>query len=270
MEAIELIRKGEIGDLFQARAVCFKRRPSIGTKPDGPVPPGVDWDRFLGPAPMRPFNPNRFTYNWHWFWDTGNGDIGNQGVHQMDIALWGMAAGMPKWASSTGGKFAYNDQQETPNTQWASLGYDNAELVFEVRGLFTDGDGALEKRGKNCIGNVFYGTEGFLVLDDAGYQVYKGENNEKTHDVKASRDSDTSTHMENFAKAMRSRNHKELNAEVEIGVLAADLCHLANIAYRVGRRINWDPAKQKFVNDPEADKLITRDYRKPYVVPDKV
>ena len=120
-----------------AKGLCFKRRPSIGHADDSPVPPGVNWDMFLGPAPMRPFNALRFKYNWHWFWDTGNGDIGNQGVHEMDIARWGLGeVTWPKSVVSTGGKYVYTDDQETPNTQFATFDYGDKELQFEVRGIY--------------------------------------------------------------------------------------------------------------------------------------
>jgi predicted dehydrogenase len=142
--AIELLRQGAIGKLYMAKGLCYKRRRSIGRQPDGPVPPGVDYDLWLGPAPWRPFNPNRFHYNWHWFWDTGNGDIGNQGVHEMDIARWGLGKQtLPTVVHSTGGKFVYDDDQETPNTQIAEFDYGDCLLVFEVRGLLTTAKPAL-------------------------------------------------------------------------------------------------------------------------------
>jgi predicted dehydrogenase len=271
MKAMQLLQDGVIGKLYSAHAICYKRRRTIGTKPDGPVPPGVDWDKFLGPAPMRPFNENRFLYNWHWFWDTGNGDIGNQGVHEMDIARWGMGLGFPKAVYSGGGKFVYDDDQETPNTQIAMLDYGDAEIVFEVRGLITDQAGSLPITG-NCVGNLFYGADGFMAVDDGWFRVYKGEKREKVMEEVAERGgtSTTGLHMENFIKAVRSRNHKDLTADVEIGAISADLCHLANISYRMQRRLNWDDTKKQFVGDAEANKLLTREYRKPYVVPSKV
>ncbi len=144
IKAMQLLREGVIGKVYMAKGLCFKRRKSIGRAADGPVPLGVDWDKFLGPAPMRPFNPLRFTYNWHWFWDTGNGDIGNQGAHEMDIARWGLGKqGLPTAVVSTGGKFVYDDDQETPNTQIATFDYGDAELVFEVRGILTGGEGGM-------------------------------------------------------------------------------------------------------------------------------
>jgi predicted dehydrogenase len=270
IEAIAKLHDGVIGKLYQSKGICYKRRVSIGHKPDSPTPPGVNWDLFLGPAPMRPFNEVRFKYNWHWFWDTGNGDIGNQGVHEMDLARWALGVGMPTSVVSTGGKYVYDDDQETPNTQLARFDYGNAELIFDVHGLITDQAGALPFAGKNCVGNVFYGADGFMSLDDDGYQIYKGEKRELVANVKAGDKDTTALHMENFAKAVRSRNYKDLTADVEIGVISADLCHLANISYRLKKRLDFDPAAEKFRNDPDANKMLTRVYRKPYVVPETV
>src|SRR5579871_5024516 len=132
IRAMQSLHDGVIGKVYLAKGLCFKRRVSIGHKEDSPVPPGVNWDLFLGPAPLRPFNELRFKYNWHWFWDTGNGDIGNQGVHQIGICRWGL--GDPEWpksAVSMGGKYAYEDDQETPNTQLSSFDYGGGrEAVF--------------------------------------------------------------------------------------------------------------------------------------------
>ncbi|MCZ2076906.1 MAG: Gfo/Idh/MocA family oxidoreductase [Bryobacteraceae bacterium] len=271
IRAMQLLKEGVIGKVYLAKGLCYKRRPSIGHKPDGPVPPGVNWDLFLGPAPMRPFNENRFKYNWHWFWDTGNGDIGNQGVHEMDIARWGLGVAYPKSVVSFGGKYVYDDDQETPNTQYASFDYGGMQIDFEVRGIFTDGTQAMPRQGRNTVGDLFYGADGYMSVDGSGFQVYKGEKHEKVMDEKAERGvSSTMAHMDNFAKAIRSRNYKDLTADVELGVISADLCHLANIAYRVGRKLTFNAQAGQFVNDAAASKLLTRDYRKPYVVPDKV
>jgi len=270
MKAMQLLREGVIGKVYLSKGLCFKRRRSIGRKPDGPVPPGVDWDMFLGPAPLRAFNENRFKYNWHWFWDTGNGDIGNQGVHEMDIAIWGLGkTTLPTSVVSTGGKFAYDDDQETPNTQLATFDYGDSNLVFEVRGLFTGDEGGLRMRGGNCVGNLFYGTEGWMAVEGSSFQVYKGEKSELAMDEKGKGDG-TALHMQNFLDCIRSRKSEDLHAEISIGARAASLCHLANISYRLGRKLGFDPAAVKFTGDNEANRMLTRDYRKPYVVPEKV
>ena len=271
MKAMQLLQEGVIGKVYLAKGLCFKRRKSIGHKPDSQVPPGVDWDKFLGPAPMRAFNELRFKYNWHWFWDTGNGDIGNQGIHEMDIARWGLGKpGLPKSVVSTGGKYIYQDDQETPNTQIATFDYGDAELMFEVRGILTGSEGGLagNRTSANVIGDLFYGADGWMAVDGSGFQVYKGEKGEKVMDEKAG-DKDQ-PHFQNFLKAVKSRNQKELNADVAVGVMSANLVHLANASYRVGRKLAFDEKTLSFPGDKEATALLTRKYRAPYIVPEKV
>lgn len=272
IRAIKLLEQGAIGRVYMAKGLCFKRRKSIGRAADGPVPAGVDWDLFLGPAPMRPFNELRFKYNWHWFWDTGNGDIGNQGVHEMDVARWGLGVGMPNWVVSTGGKYVYQDDQETPNTQLATFDYGDKQIVFEVRGLMTGGEGGLGLPGGNIVGNLFYGSDGWMALDYEGFQVYKGEKSEKVMDEKAAQGGeDTAEHMRNFIAAVRADDPGKLTADVQVGAESAALCHLANISYRRGgRRLNFDAKTRRITNDGEADRLLTRDYRAPFQVPQKV
>ncbi len=270
VRAMKLLHDGVIGNVYMAKGLCFKRRKSIGRMPDLPTPPpGIDWDFFLGPAPMRPYNELRFKYNWHWFWDTGNGDIGNQGVHEMDIARWGLGVGLPKSVVSNGGKYAYDDMQETPNTQLATFDYGDKQIVFEVRGLLTGPEGGLQIRGGNTIGNLFYGTDGWMAVDSHGFQVYKGETSEKIMDEKAGGEIwDTKPHMSNFIAACRSRKHEDLHADIEAGTISAAMCHLANTSYRLGgRKLTFDAAKMQYVNDAEANRMLTRPYRKPYVVP---
>jgi predicted dehydrogenase len=275
MEAMQLLKEGVLGKIYLAKGLCYKRRKSIGKRADEPTPPGVNWDLFLGPAPLRPFNQLRFAYNWHWFWDTGNGDMGNQGVHEMDVARWGL--GLPnshmglKSVSGTGGKFQYDDDQETPNTQTCTFDYGDRQLVFETRGLVTGGEGGLQVRGGNTIGNLFYGVDGWMAVDGNGYTIYKGEKHEVVKEVKrVAGQSETGAHMDNFLAAVKSRNYKSLHAEIEIGAAAADLCHFGNIAYRAGRSLAWDNTKKEFSNAPDANKMMTREYRRPYVVPAKV
>src|SRR3954447_5821549 len=295
MKAMEAMHGGLIGNIYMAKGLCFKRRASIGHKPDGPTPPGVNWDLFLGPAPMRPFNPLRFKYNWHWFWDTGNGDIGNQGVHEMGVARWGL--GDPEWpktAYAQGGKYAYNDDQETPNTLMSSFNFGDREMIFEVRGLLTGAEGAAVQRAPRAsaagavapketapvskalpytrpmnvqVGNLFYGTEGWAAMAD-GFQAFKGEGNELIMEERPERASadGTTLHMENFLDACRSRNEKDLHDGIANAYLSASMCHLANISYRVGRKLTVE-AGPKFAGDAEATKMITREkYRAPYIV----
>ncbi len=273
IRAAELLQQGVIGQIYLAKALCFKRRKSIGHTPDVPVPAGVDWSLFLGPAQMKPYSENKFKYNWHWFWDTGNGDIGNQGVHEMDYALWGLGQpGLPRSVVSTGGKYIYNDDQETPNTQLATFDYGSREIVFEVRGLMTGTEGELRRLGNNITANLFYGSEGWMAVDPDGFQVFKGENNERVMDEKKMEKESYASppHFANFVAAVRARDPKVLHAPVEVGVMAANLCHLANISYRVGRRLTVDPMTWRFPGDEAENALLTRNYRSPFVVPENV
>jgi hypothetical protein len=170
-----------------------------------------------------------------------------------------------------GGKLMYDDDQETPNTQMATFDWgDGVVGQFEVRGLLTGPEGNLSKRGANTIGNLFYGSDGWMNVDANGFQVYKGEDDQKVMDEKKAAEADTVPHMQNFVDAVKSRKYQDLHAEIEIGARAAALCHMANIAYRVNRRLQFDDAKRQFVSDGEANRMMTRDYRKPYVVPEKV
>jgi predicted dehydrogenase len=267
IRAVQLLQEGVIGQVYMAKGLCFKRRKSIGHTPNEPVPPGVDWDKFRGPAPMIPFSKNHFLYNWHWFWDTGNGDIGNQGVHEMDIARWGLGVGHPHSAVANGGKYVYNDDQETPNTLLARFDYGDKELVFEVRGLQTGSEGELTATSEgNTVGNLFYGSDGWMALDGDGYRIFKGDPAKLVQSVKSSNDSFAS-HIANFLSAMRTRRYQDLHADVEIGRVSADLCHLANISYRLGGQLEkFDPRTERFEN-AKANNLAHPPHRAPYVIP---
>jgi predicted dehydrogenase len=260
-DAIAFLRSGKLGQIYMAKGLCYKPRGSIGHQADSPVPKGVDYDIWTGPAPMRPFNANRFHYNWHWFWDTGNGDLGNQGIHQMDLARWGLGKNeLPKAVMSSGGRFGYTDDGQTPNTLQTSFEFDDCELQFEVRGLITNNEAQVK------IGDIFYGTEGILAITSyEAWQVFYGPKLEK-----GPSGSGSGNHFANFVKAVKARDHKLLNADIEQGHLSSAYCHLGNIAYRLGRKLHVNPSAESFINDSEADAMLTREYRAPFVVPTKV
>ncbi len=284
-KAMQLLREGVIGDVYMAKGLCFKPRESIGRQPDGPVPQGVHYDLWLGPAPYRPFNPNRFHYNWHWFWDYGCADIGNQGVHEMDVAFWGLGKyNLPARVFCTGGYFAFDSDQETPNTQLAVFEWEDGKILqFEVRGLYTNKEDDLK------IGNLFFGTEGWMRVNIAGFQTFMGRKNEPgpamdavvVSELKAIggpqgfheghfHSSSRIMHRANFIDAVRSGRMSDLNADILIGHKSTSLCHLANISYRLGRRLKFDAHGERFVDDKEADSYLTRNYRHPFVVPEAV
>jgi predicted dehydrogenase len=264
-EAMDHLRKGTIGEVYLARGLCYKRRDTIGKKPDGPTPKGVDYNLWLGPAPEHAFNPNRFHYNWHWMWDYGNGDIGNQGVHQMDLARWGLGVGLPKKVSGMAGMFLFDDDKEVPNTITTAFYYPDAGpkgrmLEFEVRPWHTND----EKGAK--IGNIFYGSEGYMVIDSySHYKIYLGDKGEPGPEGDKG-----GNHFENFIQAVRERKPEMLNAPIEEGHLTAALCHLGLVSARVGRSFNFDPEKETIIGDDEAAAYLTRKYRDPFVVPETV
>jgi predicted dehydrogenase len=264
-EAIQKLREGIIGEVYMAKGLCYKWRGSIG-RVDGPQQPpkSVHYDLWLGPAPFKLPMRRSFHYDWHWFWDYGNGDIGNQGVHQMDVARWGLGVGLPSVIHSSGGKFLFDDDKETPNCQIAVFQYpkENKILQFEVRHWITNHEGGFGKGADNEIGVIFYGSEGYMVVGGSDYRTFLGRKQEPGPSA-----SGGGNHFANFIEAVRSRNRELLLAEIEEGHLSSALCHLANVAYCVGRTIRFDPATETCPGDDEANKLLTRDYRKPYVVP---
>ena len=307
-EAMQYVHDGHIGKVVLARGLCYKRRKSIGHFDDAPVPDGVDYDLWLGPAPKRPFNPNRFHYNWHWNWDYGNGDLGNQGVHQMDIARWAINATLPRAVACVGGRFGYEDDGQTPNSELAlfDFGQGAPPLMFEVRGLETP-----PLRGVT-IGDIIYGTDGFVAFGEEDSRAAAAFDNDGK-EVRAFT-GDSHDHFGNFLAAVRGRSQSELNCPVLEGHLSAALCHLANISYRLGApapfetprkpfgdnldaaeafgrfeqhladnalklremtyrhgpRLEFDAKSERFVSNATADAMLAREYRRPFVVPEQV
>jgi predicted dehydrogenase len=301
---IAAVHSGKYGKLQVSKGYCCKPRWSIGNKTTGTPPKGLDYNLWLGPAAEQAYHGNLVHYNWHWFWETGNGDTGNQGVHEMDVARWAIkGATMPKSVWSIGGRFGYEDQGETPNTQMAVYEYDEALLIFETRGLV----------GKHniprVVKNEYYTTEGKITggkfypknggkavgLDNLGGEVQPGGP------------------FGNFIDCVRSRKRDHLNADVAEGHYSSALCHLGNISYRtgekeafdlksrkfhknpqvsegfealndnlkgiglklgdttyqIGKQLEFDPIGERFKNEG-ANALLSRPYRKPFVVPENV
>jgi predicted dehydrogenase len=302
--AVDFIASGKAGKLQVARALCYKRRKSIDFKPTEAPPSELDFNLWLGPAPQQAFHRNLVHYNWHWFWDTGNGDIGNQGVHQMDIARWGIpGATLPKSVLSVGGRFGYKDQGETANTQITVMDFGDTQLVFEVRGLETD------KYMDQTVGNIFH-CEGGVVIGNKF--TPKGETTAET--LPSGKLGPGKGNFDNFISAVRSRRKDDLNADILEGHYSSALCHLANMSYRlgepapfnpqtkafgdnkeayetlarmeehltgnglkldetkcvIGRKLMIDAKTESIVGDSQASQLLTRNYRAPFVVPEKV
>jgi predicted dehydrogenase len=278
--AMKFIHEGGIGDVYMARGLCFKPRGDIGNPPNQPVPDGLHYDLWLGPAQKRPFNPNYVHYNWHWHWPFGNGDTGNQGPHQFDIARWGLnKEEAPIKITSKGGYYVYDSTQETPNTQISVFEYaDGTILEFETRGLLTNGEFGEPGR---TIGDFFYGSEGVLQIDAGGnWKTWMGrdyepgpsseETSEEEYDAMNLVGTGGGGHFENFIAAVRSGNREDLTCDVEVGHRSTILPHLGNVAYRVGHELMFDGLSERFVDDEEANEYLSRDYREPFVVPDRV
>ncbi len=272
--AMDFMHKGGIGDVYMVRVPFVRPRESFGRGKVTAVPEGVHFNLWLGPAPERPFIDNRFHYNWHWFWDMGNGEVGNNGPHYMDMARWALQEyEHPVKAVSTGGYYQWDCDQETPNVQSSTLQYASGKIVqFDVQGLYDDNDRS---------GIFFIGTEGYLKLEGSEWKTYYGRKREpgesmtdeqaKTqYDTMNTRGTGGGMHFENFIAAVRSRKRKDLNADIQEGHMAASMCHLCNMAYRVDREIHFDSKTETVIGDPEAQKLVRRNYRAPFVIPDQV
>jgi predicted dehydrogenase len=301
---VAAVRSGKYGRLLVSYGYASKPRRSIGVASPKKPPKQLDFDLWLGPAPHQPYHENLVHYNWHWFWDFGNGEIGNQGAHQMDVARWALPDGArPTGVISLGGRFGYKDQGQTPNTQLTVIDFGGPKIVFEDRGLVT---------GKTAkVTNEFYTDEG--VIKDGMFFAKEKEDGEALADV------EFSVHPHgpfgNFIDCVRSRNRENLNAEILEGHLSAMLCHLGNISYQLGaaaqfplksdtlgddrmvgeafesmkrhltkaanlnladvpywlgRKLAFDAAAEKFVGDSQADRRLKGPLREPYVVPESV
>ena len=270
---VQRIHEGLIGDVYMARGLCFKRRDTIGRKPVEPVPAGVHYDLWLGPAPEHAFTQNRFHYNWHWFWDYGNGDLGNQGIHQVDMARWGLGVKYPTKVSAIGGHFMFDDDQETPNTLTATYEFDEGGvkkmMVFEVRHWITNHEAGLdEPRPGNTVGTIFYGSKGYIATseeDESKYTSFIGR-----EQTPGPADHIVGNNWANFIDVVRSRKQADLFAPIDEGAISTTLVHLANISYLLGRTLHFDPVSYSCKGDAEANRMFRREYRKPFVVPEKV
>ena len=283
LEAMKFLHDGGIGEVYMAKGLCYKPRDSFGIAKDSEPPASLHYDMWLGPASWRPYNEKRGHYNWHWFWDTGNGDTGNQGPHQFDVARWGMNKNEhPVSVSSVGGVFGINPAgcaQETPNTQTSIFKYSDGKILeFETRGRYTNAESSVNVK----VGNLFYGTDGYLELYGEPARPWKAFRQREKEPFAGSKD-DTSqqekptltgssdgNHYSNLLDAIRSGKDSDLHCDITEGHLSCALPHMANISHRLGRGLKFDGVTEKFVNDPEADTMLTRLYRKPYIVPDKV
>jgi len=252
--AVELVQDGGIGEVRLAKAWTVHRRKPIGSRRDSGVPAGVDYETWMGPAHSRPFNPNRFHQNWHWFWDYGSGELGNWGVHMLDVARWGLGLELPVNVSATGGKYHLKDDQETPDTLLVNYNFPGATITWEHRLWSSHG---LEGRSAAA---AFYGDDGTLVVDRGGWKVY-----DRKEALTADSSELTRSHLRNFIDCIKTRELP--SADIAIGHASSTICHLGNIAYRLGREVTFDTQQMRFGDDEEANAMLGRDYREPWVMP---
>ena len=261
MRAIELIHSGRIGKTLMAKAWDVQLRDNIGHKNDAPVPAAVDFDTWNGPAPLLPFNENRFHYTWHWNWNYGTGDIGNDGVHQMDIARWALGVETPSEITGMGRKLFFDDDQQTPDTMNITFNFKDKVLMFELRIWNPYGMEGQQN------GVAVYGTQGMMHIGRWnrlwGYKIYD-DKGKLTEEGGGDADADAG-HPRNFIDCVKSR--KAPNAEIEIGHVSSTLCHLGNVVAKTGRALKYDGATEAIAGDAEANKLLGRAYRKHWAVP---
>ena len=267
-EAVQHLKDGLIGRVHMSRGLVFRWRPDIGDKGISQTPPGLNYDLWCGPAPMRPFTRNLVHYNWHWHWNYGNGDVGNQGIHETDLCMWGLGVEtLPEKITSMGGKFLWDDCKEVPEIQTSVYHYPKEKkmIQFEVRNWCTNlEDGA-------GVGNIFYGDKGYLVVNGYGtYATFLGEKREKG--PSRSESGELTLHIQNWFEAIRARDMSIQNGPVQTGHLASSLAHLGNISYRLGRQLEFDPVAERFKGEGEneANAMLSREYRAPYLLPDVV
>ena len=313
-QALEWVKNEPLGKLQYARALCYKRRPSIGMV-NGPqaAPATVDYDLWCGPAAKLPLTRSRLHYDWHWVWNTGNGDLGNQGIHQMDIArrFLGEEALSPG-VFAIGGRLGYLDDAETPNSLIVFHDYKKAPLIFEVRGLpsASDAKGMDKYRGAS-VGVIVQYENGHILCPDYDNAIAFDANGKE---LKKFSPPSSGSHYANFLQAVRSRKTADLHGKILDGHISSALCHTGNIAYRLGKKappeeiaekikdhkdakdsfdrltthlaankidltteqltfgthLQFDPNTEKFIGNPDADRLLTREYRGSFVVPEKV
>jgi predicted dehydrogenase len=271
--AIQALQQGVIGDVYMARCIHYQRRDALPFRTAEDPPSTLDWNLWVGPGSMRPFSRNLVHYNWHWFWDYGNGELGNNGIHYIDLARWGLNRQLPLYIYSTGGRFGYRDPAETPNTQLTTYGFeDGTELIAEIRGRFTNSEDDVTS------GLMFYGAKGYMISDpknDGRFHVYLDGKSTPEPDLGTLHGLDPAVddevyHFRNFFDAVRANKREMLTAEIEQTFVSSAFCLLGNISYRTRSELRFDPQNRRFRNDPVANEFLKASYRPPFVVPEKV
>ena len=263
LRAAELLHEGVIGDVYMARTFLTRYREPIGFKPSEPPPSWLNWDLWLGPAQKQDYHANLVHYNWHFFWEFGNGEMGNNGSHYIDIARWFMGKKMPSRIQTAGGRFGTKDQGETPNIENSTFIFDDGKILeCQIRNIYTP----------ELSQWHFYGTKGYMHFQEDifkrifDYKIFLGTSDKPEPHAGTRPDID---HYGIFAQAVRENKPEILTCDVEEARISASFCLLADIAYRLKRDVQFDPKTERFT-DSEANAMLTRNYRKPFVVPDKV
>jgi predicted dehydrogenase len=267
-EAMEHLKDGLIGRVYMSRGLVYRWRPDIGNKGISQTPKGLDYDLWCGPAPMRPFSENLVHYNWHWHWNYGNGDVGNQGIHETDLCMWGLDVdSLPERITSMGGKFLWDDCKEVPEILTSIYHYPKQKkmIQFEVRNWCTNQEDGVG------VGNIFYGDKGYMVVKGYGtYETFLGK--DRVKGPARSEKGELTLHFKNWFDAIRARDMSIQHGPVQTGHLASSLAHLGNISYRLGLQLEFDPIAERFTGygENEANAMLSRDYRAPYLLPEVV
>ncbi len=264
-EAVQKLREGVIGDVYMGRATVFKWRPRLQNFPNEEPPKTLDYNLWVGPGKWRPYSKNHVHYNWHWTWDFGNGEIGNQGIHEIDMLQWGLGVKLPTKVAALGGKYLWRDRRETPEVLTALCDFDREKKYAEIAVRFWCSNTEAEQASS---GNLFYGSEGYMAISGyTKYSVFLGPKRTPGPTGEA-----PTKHFENFIKAVRSRKVEDQNGPVETAHYAAALAHVANVAFRRGSMLQFDPDAERFVGDQQANDMLVDTYREGFVVPapDKV
>jgi predicted dehydrogenase len=259
-EAVRKLREGVIGDVYMARATIFKWRPKLPSFPDADPPRSLDYNLWVGPGKWRPYSKNHVHYNWHWTWEFGNGEIGNQGVHELDMLQWGLDVKFPTKVASMGGKYLWRDRRETPEVLTALCEFGKEKKYAEIAVRFWCTNNEV---GDSENGNLFYGSEGYMAI--SGYSKYSVFLGPKC--TPGPTGSAPTRHFENFIKAVRSRKVEDQNGPVETAHYSSGLAHVANAAFRRGTVVQFDPDAERFVGDEQANALLTGTYRDGFVLP---
>ncbi|MGI6300550.1 MAG: Gfo/Idh/MocA family protein [Verrucomicrobiota bacterium] len=249
-QGIQMIHDGAIGKVHFARAWYANSRGGIGKGEPADIPDWLDYELWQGPAPEHPFQSNLIHYNWHWFWHWGNGELGNNGIHSLDVCRWGLQVDCPTSVTSTGGRYHFDDDQQTPDTNIVAFDFGHATITWEGRSCQNH---PIEG---TTFGVAFYGTEGTMIMDSGSFKIMDPKN-QLVSEVKG--DGSDTQHLQNFLDCIRSGERP--TGDIEIGHKSTMLCHLGNIAYRTGHTLHLNPDTGKILDDPAAEALLRKEYR---------